>query len=132
MIARVLLGAAAVAAMVAFAVWLDSARAEQRAAQVAFAAPAELRARAAGALRDADDSKRLTPDTYANLLRWRVLYFSGRRARAERVLDEVVRREPDNASGWIALANSTEDAARARRARARLRELNPLLSAAGR
>jgi predicted Zn-dependent protease len=130
MIERVLLGLVAIAAAVALAVWLGSARAEERATKVAFSATRSA-PKLAQALRDARDARRLVPDGPADLLEARLVYLGGRRERSQRVLGELVRQEPENTTAWLLLLNTSTDPETARRARAAIRRLNPLLSARG-
>lgn len=127
MIPRLLLGAAAVAAAALLVVWLGSSRAEERASRVAFSAAAEDREQVERALADARDARRAVPDGPAKLVEWRVLYVSGRSEQAGRLLDRMLRDEPENTGLWFVLLNTTSDRLRAREARARLRELNPAL-----
>jgi predicted Zn-dependent protease len=127
MIARLVLGAAALGAIALMAVWLGSSRAEERANRVAFSPAARQPAQLDRALADARDARRLVPDGSAKFVEWRLLYVSGRRAHAERLLDEMLREEPDNSGLWFVLLNTTRDRGRAREARARLGELNPAL-----
>jgi hypothetical protein len=131
MIARVLLGAAALAAAALFALWLGSSRAEERAGRVAFRSsvePGKLR----GAIVDARGARRLVPDVTAKTVEWRLLHLAGRAGRAERLLDDMLREEPDNAGLWFLRLNTTADRGMARQARFRLRQLNPALVERGR
>jgi predicted Zn-dependent protease len=127
---RVLLGIASIAVAAVLAGWLGSSRAEERSARVAFSANISA-PRFAAALRDARAARRLMPDAPARLVEARLLYVSGRRSGAQRLLDRVVRREPENSDAWVLLLNTTRDPERERKARARIRELNPLLSGRG-
>jgi hypothetical protein len=127
MIARLLLGAAALAAAALFAVWLASSRAEERANRVAFSGASQDPAQVERALDDAKDARRLVPDVPAGFIEWRLLYASGRHARAERLLEAMLREEPDNSGLWLVLLNTTSDRDRAREARERLGKLNPAL-----
>jgi hypothetical protein len=56
-----------------------------------------------------------------------LLVTAGKRAEGERLAQESVRREPDSFAGWVAVAFVTRDRdpARARRAVARAKALNP-------
>jgi hypothetical protein len=130
-IGRLILGLLALGAAALLAVWLDSSRAEERAARVAFSGAAQDPGQAERALADARDARRLVPDVPARLIEWRLLYVSGR-AGAERVLEDMLREEPDNSGLWFVLLNTTSDRDRAREARARLGELNPALLEPGR
>lgn len=131
MTARLILGLAALAGAILFGLWIASSRAEERAARVAFSGPEQVRAGSANALEDALDARRLVPDGAAKLVEWRLLYVSGRSARARRLLREMLRQEPDNSGFWLLTLNTAEDPRRRREARARLRELNPLLAEGG-
>jgi predicted Zn-dependent protease len=94
---------------------------------VAFSEAAEDRQRVERALADARDARRAVPDGPAKFAEWRLLYVSGRGERADRLLDQMLRDEPDNTGLWFVLLNTASDRDRARQARARLRELNPAL-----
>ena len=122
MIARV---AVVVVAVVVIA-WLGAM--ESNARQLARADDA-ARARnymaAIGHLRDAD---RLSADTTADVRRAFVLQGAKRGAEARALLEDVVRREPDNLTAWgllLTFSRATDPAAAAR-AQAQLRRLDPL------
>jgi predicted Zn-dependent protease len=129
-IQRVLLGLASIAAAVVLAVWLGSARAEERSTKTAYSATRSA-PKLAEALREARDARRLVPDGPAKLLKARLLFLGGHLTDSQRVLAELVREEPENSTAWLLLLNTTTDPNRARRARAQIRRLNPLLSARG-
>jgi predicted Zn-dependent protease len=129
-IRRLALGAAALGAAAVMLAWLGSSRAEEEASRVGFmraVEPGKLR----GAIADARAARRLVPDVPAKVVEWRLLYVAGRAARAERLLDDMLREEPDNAGLWLLLLNTTRDRAKTRAARARLAELNPALLGRG-
>jgi hypothetical protein len=133
LIARLALAAVALVAAAAFVTWLGTSRAEQRANAVAFAPPrAASKAALAGALRDAEDSRRLGPDVPGELIEALLLRRSGRSAAGEALIEHATRDEPQNVGAWLLLANTTRDRARFQRARAMVARLNPLLSARGR
>jgi predicted Zn-dependent protease len=132
MIGRLIIGAAALAAAALFAVWLGSSRAEERANQIAFSGAVQDPALVAHALADARDARRLVPDAQAKFIESRLLYGWGRRAPAERLLEAILRQEPDNSGLWFVLLDTTRDRGRAREAQERLRELNPALVERGR
>lgn len=72
--------------------------------------------------RDAlDRAGTLNPDLGVDVLRARFALQEGRREDARRILDGVVRREPDGLDGWAALAFVFDDA----HAKAELRRLSP-------
>ena len=132
MIARVALAAVALVAGAAFLTWIGSSRAEERANAVAFGPAAATKPVIAGALRDANDARRLSPDVPGELIEALLLRRSGRAAAADRLIERATRDEPQNAGAWLLLANTTRDRARFRHARRELARLNPLLSARGR
>jgi hypothetical protein len=78
-----------------------------------------------------DDFRRarlLTPDTLPDVRRALVLQGSGRTGQALAVLDDVVRREPENLAAWrliLAFAGTSDPALR-RRALAAIRGLDPV------
>jgi hypothetical protein len=100
---------------------LETAR-ELRARSGPYTA-AEARA-AAAAL---DRAGTLNPDTDVDLARANDAFERDRRADAKRLLLGVVRREPENAGAWgaIALLLEQDDPALARRAVAMVRRLSP-------
>jgi predicted Zn-dependent protease len=88
--------------------------------------------RAAGDLERAEDDLRaatlLSPDTGPDVTRAFALQAGGRHAAAVALLEDVVRREPDNLGAWRVLLTVTRDAdpAVGRRALAEVRRLDPL------
>jgi predicted Zn-dependent protease len=129
MAARVILAVAALAAMA----WLGvSLRGYDRFAdgeRLAFA-PGAKRAQFEQAARLFEDARFLNPDTRPLLSEGSLLVARGdRRRRAEglALLEEAVRREPDNVVAWAVLASATRraDPERSRAARARADELSP-------
>jgi hypothetical protein len=88
--------------------------------------------RAAGDLERADDDLRaatlLSPDTGPDVARAFALQASDRHAAAVELLEDVVRREPQNLGAWRVLLTITREAdpAIARRALAAVRRLDPL------
>jgi hypothetical protein len=70
----------------------------------------------------------LNPDTNPDARRAYVYALSSRRREAVALLEDVVRREPDNRAVWGVLEEITRatEPATARRARAALRRLDPL------
>jgi Tfp pilus assembly protein PilF len=68
----------------------------------------------------------LNPDAQVDILRGELALQQGNVARAQRILDDVTRREPDNLNAWIWLAHaSPHDPATFRRALAHARRLVP-------
>ena len=65
------------------------------------------------------------PDGPALLMEATLLDRAGEQAQAERVLERLVRLEPENALAWEALARVSTDEARAEAARAERRRLAP-------
>jgi hypothetical protein len=85
-------------------------------------------ATAAGAEADLRAARLLDPDRTADLGRAVILVETGRRFAARRLLEDVVRDEPDNLSAWDGLrfVNDGRDPALERRVDAALRRLDPL------
>jgi predicted Zn-dependent protease len=85
--------------------------------------PAQLR-RAHELRREAE---RATPGQRPALIEATLLLKGDDTTAARRVLEQAVRKEPDNAEAWLLLARATEDddPARAERAMARVRALAP-------
>jgi hypothetical protein len=73
----------------------------------------------------------LNPDTTPDLRRSFVYEASSRQRQATALIEEVLRREPDNRSAWGVLEEFTRqrDPATSARARAALRRLDPLNAA---
>ena len=82
-------------------------------------------ARAESALRDA---RFLNPDTQPDIALAFVAFFRNDEERAVGLIEDVVRREPENLSAWRLLLDlaGEDDPATARRARAALRRLDPV------
>jgi predicted Zn-dependent protease len=129
MVARAALLAAAVAAIAWLAIGLREARLEAFGSAVAIGPTTGLTpARVARAEKDLRDADRLTPHHDPAAFRARLLARTGRRARAVRILESLVRDEPNNAIYWLALerAAARVNPRLAARARARVRELSPI------
>jgi predicted Zn-dependent protease len=58
-----------------------------------------------------DSASKLNPDSTVDVLRARVALLSGNRVLATRILDGVVKREPDNLDAWYGIATSATDGA---------------------
>ena len=127
MIERGVVALAALVVAACFAVALSAARAEDRLADLQFRppqlGPADLR-RADGLERDAG---RLTPGERRVLVLSTVRLRGGDAKGALALARGAVRREPENAEAWLALARAARDTdpALARIALQRLRELVP-------
>jgi hypothetical protein len=82
----------------------------------------------AGAEADMRGARLLNPDSTPDLGRAVILVTTGRRPAARRLLEGVVRDEPDNLSAWDALGfvNDGRDPLLQRRVDAQLRRLDPL------
>ena len=122
MIARV----AVVGVAVAVIAWLGVMERDTRLlARADHAAQARDYAAADRDLRDADT---LSADTTADLRRAFLAQATRRGDEARALLEDVVRREPDNLTAWgLLLTFSREaDPAAAERARAQIRRLDPL------
>jgi hypothetical protein len=120
---------AAAAAIAWLAIGLREARLEAAGSAVATGPASGLTpSRVARAERDLRDADRLTPHRDPAAFRARLLARTRRPAQAVRVLESLVREEPENAVYWLALARTARrvDPALAMRARARLRELSPI------
>jgi predicted Zn-dependent protease len=117
----------ALLAMAWFAVSYRDARLIRN-AQVVVAAPNATPSQIASALADARKSHTLDPNRTEALSYQAVLELRAHRVdRAIRLLEEVARREPDQAEPYLLLADLTRksDPARAAEARARLHQLDP-------
>jgi hypothetical protein len=77
---------------------------------------------------DFRDARLLNPDTAADVQRAYVYALSSRTREGAALLEDVVRREPDNRAAWGVLEDITRasEPATARRARAALNRLDPL------
>ena len=82
----------------------------------------------AAAERDLRDAGTLTADTTADLRRAFLLQATKRGDAARALLEDVVRREPDNLTAWGLLLTFSRqaDPAAAERARAQIRRLDPV------
>jgi predicted Zn-dependent protease len=128
LIARVSLALLSAVLIALLAVSIDALRADTQARKVAFGPDSGVRPEAvAAALADAREARRLAPDAPARLTEAFVLARAGRRAAAARVLERVVRDEPENVDAWVFLSNAAGDRRRARAARRRAQQLNPRL-----
>jgi predicted Zn-dependent protease len=78
-------------------------------------------------------ARRLNPDTTPDVNRAFLLQAAGRRDQAVALLEDVLRREPDNLNAWGVLFQFTRDhdRATAERARAARRRLDPLSARGG-
>lgn len=81
-----------------------------------------------GAEADMRDARLLNPDRTPDLGRAVILVTTGHRDEARRLLEDVVRDEPDNLSAWDALdfVNDGRDPALQRRVAAEIARLDPL------
>ena len=126
MVARV---AVVVVALVVL-VWLGVMERDRRlqARGVATASALDTPQDVAGAEADLRAARLLNPDMAPELQRALVLRYAGRLDEAIRVVEAVVREEPDNRAAWGGLAGlaAEHDPAAAARARAELRRLDPL------
>jgi len=124
--ARIVVAVAAVAVVAWLGVLERDVRLQARGVE------AVQRARDAGNLARADadfrSARLLNPDTTPDLHRAFLYQASGRRRQATAVLEEVLRREPENLTAWGVLYIFTRDhdAAAARRALAAQRRLDPV------
>jgi predicted Zn-dependent protease len=102
--------------------------ARHQAAGVAASAAPHTPARLARADADLRGARRWNPDTSPDLARALVTAAAGRRADAIGLLEDVVRREPDNIDAWggLYLLARDNDPAAARRALAARARLDPL------
>jgi Tetratricopeptide repeat len=124
---RALLVALAVAGIVFSAVWLSDLHA-LNAANAAEFSPHPTTSRLESGLAQAKRARRLHPNSDPSIVEFGILSRLGRQAQARRVYEAVVRREPDNALAWLAIAIVTQrsDPAESARAIARVHQLNPL------
>jgi predicted Zn-dependent protease len=83
--------------------------------------------------RDFRAARALNPDTTPDVNRAFLLQAAGRRDQAVALLEDVLRREPDNLNAWGVLFQFTrdQDPATADRARAARRRLDPLSARGG-
>jgi len=125
--ARMLVIVVAVAVLAWLAVMERDAR--KQASGVAAAQRLDVPGNAERAERAFRDARLLTPDTAPDVSRAVVLRATERQDAAVALLEDVVRREPDNLTAWGVLATLARDhdpdaAARALEARRRLDQLN--------
>ena len=131
---RLVLVAVALLAGAYLAVQLRATQRLDEGKAIAFASPSPSPADARRAQSALDDAEALSSDATPDIYRAIVLGRAGQRARAAAVLEDVVRREPENveAWGWLEAATRGRDPALAARARARLKELNPRVASRAR
>jgi len=131
-VARILLAVVAVAALAWLAVSLRGYDRFVRGERLGFA-PHATQAQADQAARLLEDARFLNPDTRPLLSKGALLVARGGRRTQEglALLEQGVRREPDNVLAWGVLASATRrlDPQRSRAARARADELSPPLPA---
>ena len=133
MIVRGVMVVVSVAAIAWIGVWLHSARLEARA--IELATPVAGRAPTPAQLAEAQDllvrAREHNADTRPIVLEAQLAAFSGRPAAAIPLLQEVVRREPDNVLAWRLLAQLARgrDLRLAALAERRLREISPPVNA---
>jgi hypothetical protein len=124
--ARLALLAVAVLAVIAFALAVRQETAEQEAYRLLFRAPPSTPDRIERAARERDRAAPLNPGTRVAQLRAPLAAFEGDPERARRLLQDVVRREPDNIEAWASLAFALGGRPAAqRRAQAQVRRLSP-------
>jgi Tetratricopeptide repeat len=119
--------AAAAVAWLAFA--YRDARLEARGIEISFNPIARLTpAKVDEAVDLFERSREGNPDTRPLQLEADLLWRTGHLERARRLLEDVVRREPENHDGWALLAAVTarSDPSRSAEARRQARALNPL------
>ena len=122
MVARV---AVAIVAVLAIA-WLGVMERDERILQRGVQASKQgERARAERSFRDA---RLLNPDSAPDVLRSFLYLGANRRAEAKALVEDVVRREPDNLTAWFVLFRISQgtDPALERRALAARRRLDPV------
>jgi predicted Zn-dependent protease len=127
-VARILIAVVAVAALGWLAVNLRGYDHFVRGERLAFA-PHATQAQADQAAELLEDARFLNPDTRPLLSKGALLVARGgaRMQEGLALLEEAVRREPDNVLAWGVLASATRrlDPQRSRAARARVHELSP-------
>ena len=126
---RVLLVVLSVAALAWLAVSLRGYDRYERGERLAFA-PDAGQTPVEEAARLLEDSRFLNPDTRPLLTKGALLVARGQGRQPEEgvaLIEEAVRREPDNVVAWAVLASATRrlDPERSRAARARADELSP-------
>jgi predicted Zn-dependent protease len=126
---RVAVGVLAVAVIAWLAVGLRNARLEADGARLIGDTPARAsRADLAEARDSYSRARDLSADSGPEVREAGLANFSGRPREAVDLLEDVVRREPENFDAWLLLASAAArvDPPLAARARARARSLNPL------
>jgi predicted Zn-dependent protease len=115
-----------VAVAVAVLAWLAAMERDVRV--LASGTAAAGRRDVAAAERDFRSARTLNPDMTPDLRRAFLYQATGRRDEAAALLEDIVRREPDNLPAWGLLLTFTResDPATAQRARAAVRRLDPL------
>jgi predicted Zn-dependent protease len=110
--------------------WLAVMERDARLYDRGIAAGGRLNDAATIARADADmrDARLLNPDRTPDLGRAVILVTTGRRDEARKLLEDVVRDEPDNLSAWDALdfVNDDRDPVLQRRVAAEIARLDPL------
>jgi predicted Zn-dependent protease len=132
-IERGLLAAAAVAVAVVAGIWAHSASLESRAQKIAQRPPQSLSAAEVDrAARLFEGARAHNPDQRPVEREAGMLIRTGRLRQALALLGPVVRKEPDNLTAWVLIANAAResDPALAREALNRARALNPLAAQA--
>jgi predicted Zn-dependent protease len=128
MLPRVLVAVIAVAALAWLGVSLRGFDRFERGERLALA-PDAMPAQVDDAARLLEDARFLNPDTRPLLAKGALLVArgGGRVPEGLALLEEAVRREPDNVVAWAVLASATRhlDPGRSRAARARADELSP-------
>jgi predicted Zn-dependent protease len=71
-------------------------------------------------------ARALNPDLQVDVLRAEAALIENDRARAVRILEDVVRREPTNLDGWVFLTRASRNVPELKRAAARIAELDPM------
>jgi cytochrome c-type biogenesis protein CcmH/NrfG len=129
MTARVSLAVVAVLCLVVLGFWARASVLETRAQRISDD-PFQVTdaPRVARAERSLESATAGNPDKRPALVRGQLLIRAGRERDAIDVLEELTRSEPDSVEAWaqLAVAAREVDPARARAARARVLELNPL------
>jgi predicted Zn-dependent protease len=130
---RVIAGTVALAAGIWLAAGLHSARLESRGQAIASRPPTQLSAGQVGqAVSLFERSRPHNPDTRPMVFEAGLLARRGQRAKALGLLQDVVGREPQNATAWavLSIVAGSADPALAQRAATRARALNPLVAQA--
>jgi Flp pilus assembly protein TadD len=123
--ARIAIAGIALVAIVVSAIWLSDAHRFSNAQSVAGAAKTPAQLEAAG--KKFEGQSALTPHTDAEAAQAYVLLRAGKRAQAETLLEDVIRREPRNVRAWVGLyfADRGRKPARFAYAKARIAALAP-------